>query len=379
MENKFLETESTVLEFLPTSVRRARRGSSLVTSSCFPAKSRARSSGNPEKLKSQSQPEKCQTASRLRQLHPLVQGQLRPSWKHNGVGARSTTIKWGDACAEYIVESTGVFTTMEKAGAHLKGGAKRVIISAPPFNAPMFVMGVNHENYDNSLKIVNSASCTTNCLASLAKVIHDKVGIVEGHMTTIHGITVTQKTAIGKVIPELNEKLTGMAFRVPTHDMSVMDLTCRLEKAAKYNDIKKVVKQALEGPLKGMVDYTEDEIVSCDFSSDTFLPSSMPGLALLSKTTLPSSFPRTSEEVVQKMTGLKVPPSHSHSNDTLYIPDWESRAPDSIDYRKKGYVTPVKNQSSDQGYALKNDVKNSLLFCIKQLQWAELKEDHITH
>lgn len=208
-------------------------------------------------------------------------------------------IKWGEAGAEYVVESTGVFTTIDKAKAHQAGGAKKVIISAPSADAPMFVVGVNHTAYDPANHhIVSNASCTTNCLAPLAKVIHDHFGIVEGLMTTVHAVTATQKTvdgpsgklwrdgrgayqniipastgaakAVGKVIPALNGKITGMAFRVPTADVSVVDLTVRLEKGASYDEIKKVVKHASESPeLKGILGYTEDQVVSSDFVGDS--------------------------------------------------------------------------------------------------------------
>jgi len=205
-------------------------------------------------------------------------------------------IPWGKVGAEIVVESTGVFTTLEKANAHIEGGAKRVIISAPSADAPMFVMGVNEAEFDPSMKIVSNASCTTNCLAPLAKVIHDNFEIVEGLMTTCHAITATQKTvdgpsgklwrdgrgaaqniipastgaakAVGKVIPALNGKLTGMAFRVPVHDVSVVDLTVRLGKPASFDDIKAKVKEASQGAMKGILGYTEDQVVSSDFIGD---------------------------------------------------------------------------------------------------------------
>lgn len=207
------------------------------------------------------------------------------------------SIPWGKAGAEYIVESTGVFTTIEKASTHLEGGAKKVIISAPSADAPMFVVGVNLDAYNPSMKAVSNASCTTNCLAPLAKVINDNFGIVEGLMTTVHATTATQKTvdgpsgklwrdgrgagqniipaatgaakAVGKVIPALNGKLTGMAFRVPTPNVSVVDLTCRLSKPAPYELIKQKVKEAADGPMKGILGYTDEEVVSTDFVGDT--------------------------------------------------------------------------------------------------------------
>jgi glyceraldehyde 3-phosphate dehydrogenase len=206
-------------------------------------------------------------------------------------------IKWGEVGATYVVESTGVFTTTEKASAHIKAGAKKVVISAPSADAPMFVMGVNNKTYKPDMTIVSNASCTTNCLAPLAKVIHDKFGIVEGLMTTVHATTATQKTvdgpskkdwrggrgaafniipsstgaakAVGKVIPDLNGKLTGMSFRVPTADVSVVDLTCRLAKPAKYDEIKAAMKAASESEeFKGIIGYTEDAVVSSDFITD---------------------------------------------------------------------------------------------------------------
>ncbi|MBN1479719.1 type I glyceraldehyde-3-phosphate dehydrogenase [candidate division KSB1 bacterium] len=206
-------------------------------------------------------------------------------------------IPWGTIGADYIVESTGVFTVIEKARAHLKAGAKKVVISAPSKDAPMFVMGVNHQKYSNDMDIVSNASCTTNCLAPLAKVLNDKFGIIEGLMTTVHATTATQKTvdgpskkdwrggraasgniipsstgaakAVGKVIPELNGKLTGMAFRIPTLNVSVVDLTCRLEKGATYDDIKAAMKEASEGELKGILAYTEESVVSSDFIGES--------------------------------------------------------------------------------------------------------------
>ena len=205
-------------------------------------------------------------------------------------------IPWGKDRVDYVLECSGVFTTMEKAQAHINAGAKKVVISAPSKDAPMFVMGVNNEKYDPSMNIVSNASCTTNCLAPLAKVINDNFGIVDGLMTTVHSTTATQKTvdgaskkdwrggraaaaniipsstgaakAVGKVIPELNGKLTGMAFRVPTVDVSVVDLTCNLAKPATMEEICAVMKKASENEMKGVIEYTEDAVVSSDFIND---------------------------------------------------------------------------------------------------------------
>jgi len=206
-------------------------------------------------------------------------------------------LKWGEIGAEYIVESTGLFLTQDTAVKHIQAGAKKVVMSAPAKDdTPTFVMGVNHLSYKAEQTIVSNASCTTNCLAPLAKVINDNFGIVEGLMTTVHAVTATQKTvdgpsvkdwrggrgayqniipsstgaakAVGLVIPELKGKLTGMAFRVPTPDVSVVDLTVRIEKAASYEEIKATIKKASENELKGILGYTEDEVVSNDFLGD---------------------------------------------------------------------------------------------------------------
>ena len=205
-------------------------------------------------------------------------------------------IPWGKDGVEYVLECSGVFTTMEKARAHLEAGAKKVIISAPSKDAPMFVMGVNNETYTPDMNIISNASCTTNCLAPLAKVINDNFGIKDGLMTTVHSTTATQKTvdgaskkdwrggraasaniipsttgaakAVGKVIPELNGKLTGMSFRVPTVDVSVVDLTCNLAKPATYEEICNAVKKACENEMKGIMEYTDEPVVSSDFIHD---------------------------------------------------------------------------------------------------------------
>ncbi len=207
-------------------------------------------------------------------------------------------LPWAAVGAEYVVESTGLFLTKEKAKGHIEAGAKHVVMSAPSKDdTPMFVMGVNQDKYTSDMQYVSNASCTTNCLAPLAKVLHDKFGIIEGLMTTVHSVTATQKTvdgpsakdwrggraatgniipsstgaakAVGKVIPTLNGKLTGMSLRVPTLDVSVVDLTARLEKPATYEEICQAMKEASEGELKGILGYTDEDVVSSDFLGDT--------------------------------------------------------------------------------------------------------------
>ena len=209
-----------------------------------------------------------------------------------------SNIAWGDAGVDYVVESTGAFTSTEAASAHLKGGAKKVVISAPSGDAPMFVMGVNQEKYESSMDVVSNASCTTNCLAPLAKVINDEFGLKEGLMTTVHAVTATQQTvdgpskkdwrggragcyniipsstgaakAVGKVIPELDGKLTGMSFRVPTINVSVVDLTARLDKGASYETVCAAIKDASDNKLNGILGYQNTDVVSSDFMSSTY-------------------------------------------------------------------------------------------------------------
>ncbi|MFM9987299.1 type I glyceraldehyde-3-phosphate dehydrogenase [Flavobacterium sp.] len=229
----------------------------------------------------------------------VKEGKLFVNDKHIRVTAEKDpkTLKWDEVGAEVVAECTGIFTTLETAQAHIDGGAKKVVISSPSANAPMFVMGVNHDKATSANTIVSNASCTTNCLAPLAKVINDNFGIVEGLMTTIHATTATQLTvdgpsrkdfrggrsallnvipsstgaakAVGKVIPELDGKLTGMSMRVPTADVSVVDLTVKLAKETTYEEIMKVLKNASETSMKGILGYTEDDVVSQDFVSDS--------------------------------------------------------------------------------------------------------------
>ncbi|MGV8945207.1 MAG: type I glyceraldehyde-3-phosphate dehydrogenase [Lutibacter sp.] len=219
----------------------------------------------------------------------------------NGKNIRITSernpedIQWGKVEVDYVIEATGLFTDLDKAALHLKGGAKKVLISAPSKDAPMFVMGVNHTKLSKTDLIFSNASCTTNCLAPIAKVLHDNFGIVEGIVTTVHAVTASQKTADGpekqwrrgrsalnnmiptttnaaiavtKIMPELNGKLLAMAIRVPIADVSLVDLTVRLEKETSYQEIKEVMKSASENELKGILGYTEDEVVSQDFVSE---------------------------------------------------------------------------------------------------------------
>ncbi|MFY7664530.1 MULTISPECIES: type I glyceraldehyde-3-phosphate dehydrogenase [Flavobacterium] len=229
----------------------------------------------------------------------VKEGKLYVDGRHIRVTAEKdpSTLKWDEVGAEIVAESTGIFTTLETAQAHIRGGAKKVVISAPSADAPMFVMGVNHTKATAADTIVSNASCTTNCLAPLAKVLNDHFGIVEGLMTTVHATTATQLTvdgpsrkdfrggraallniipastgaakAVGKVIPELNGKLTGMSMRVPNADVSVVDLTVKLAKETSYDDIMAVLKTESETNYKGILGYTEDDVVSQDFIGDS--------------------------------------------------------------------------------------------------------------
>ena len=222
----------------------------------------------------------------------IVDGREIPAYSEKNPAA----VPWREAGAEYLVDSTGVFTTMVKASAHLDAGIKKVVVTSPSPDIPMFVMGVNQDTYDPSVHIVSNASCTTNCLAPLAKVLNDNFGIDTGLMTTVHSTTATQKTvdgqsmkdwrggraasaniipsstgaavAVGKVIPELNGKLTGMAMRVPTINVSVVDLTVNLKTPTTYEEICKAMKRASENELKGIMGYTDEEVVSSDFNGD---------------------------------------------------------------------------------------------------------------
>jgi len=239
---------------------------------------------------------------RFKHAVQLVDGGLKINDKTVKVfnSMKPSEIAWGSCEVDVVCESTGVFTTIEKASEHLKGGAKKVIISAPSADAPMFVMGVNEEQYGKHMNVVSNASCTTNCLAPITKVINDKFGITEGLMTTVHAMTANQLSvdgpskggkdwragrcasqniipastgaakAVGKVLPEMDGKLTGMAFRVPTPDVSVVDLTCKLASDASMDEILKAIKAAADGPLKGVLGYTTDEVVSQDFVGSNF-------------------------------------------------------------------------------------------------------------
>ena len=237
---------------------------------------------------------RCKADIESRENALVVNGQVIPVFSERD----PANLKWGKLGAEYIVESTGLFLTKEKAAGHIAAGAKKVIMSAPSKDdTPMFVMGVNHKNYTSDMQFVSNASCTTNCLAPIAKVLHENFGIKDGLMTTIHSVTATQETvdgpslkdwrggraataniipsstgaarAVGKVIPELNGKLTGMSMRVPTLDVSVVDLTVNLAKPAKYEEICAAMKKASEGELKGILGYTDEAVVSSDFLGDS--------------------------------------------------------------------------------------------------------------